>query len=83
MAGKYRFTMVITECEEGGYFGICPALQGCYVEGDTYEEALSELKAAIDTHIEIRLERREPIPEDHTTVDAYEVTLAGTALPAS
>jgi len=59
MDHRYRFKLIIEPCEEGGFFGRCPALQGCYVQGETYEETLAELKAAVDAHIEDRLAQGE------------------------
>ena len=59
---KYRFTVVIERDEDGVYIASCPALQGCYSQGDTYEEALENLKDAIRLHIQARLEVGDPIP---------------------
>ncbi len=39
----------------------CPALQGCYTEGETEEEARALIKDAIRLHIEERLAAGEPI----------------------
>ena len=79
----YRFKLIIEPCEEGGFIGSCPALDGCFVQGETFEETLSELKAAIDGHIELRLERGEPIPVDvaveeydAATVEEYDAVIA-------
>ena len=58
----YRFSVVI-EKDEDGYFAFCPELQGCYTQGDTYEEALENIKDAIRIHIEDRLEADEEIPQ--------------------
>lgn len=58
----YRFSVVIEKDEEG-YFAFCPELQGCYTQGDTYEEALENIKDAIRLHIEDRLEAGEEIPQ--------------------
>lgn len=58
----YRFSVVI-EKDEDGYFAFCPELQGCYTQGDTYEEALESIKDAIRLHIEDRLEADEEIPQ--------------------
>ncbi len=59
-----RFTLpVIIEGDSGGYFVSCPPLQGCYSQGDTYEEALENIKDAIRLHIEDRLADAEEIPE--------------------
>ena len=35
----YEFTVVIERDEDGRFVAICPALQGCYTEGETEEEA--------------------------------------------
>ena len=56
----YRFSIIIEKDEEG-YFASCPELQGCYSQGDSYEEAIENIKDAIRLHIEDRLECREEI----------------------
>ena len=58
----YRFSIIIEKDEEG-YFASCPELQGCYSQGDTYEEAIENIKDAIRLHIEDRLECGEEIPQ--------------------
>ena len=59
---KYRVTVVI-EKDRDGYFAFCPELQGCYTQGETYEEVLENIKDAIKLHIEDRLEEKEEIPQ--------------------
>jgi len=44
---------VIIEKDEEGYFAYVPALQGCYAQGDTYEEALLNIQDVIKLHKEI------------------------------
>ncbi|MGM9512122.1 type II toxin-antitoxin system HicB family antitoxin [Larkinella sp. GY13] len=61
---NYHFTVIVQQDEEGNYLAICPALQGCYAEGETPEEALESLKDAIHLHIEDRIERGETIYEE-------------------
>jgi len=46
---------IIVEADADGYYVSCPALQGCYSQGDTYEEAFANIKDAIRLHIEDRL----------------------------
>jgi len=58
----YRFPVVI-ERDVNGYYAFCPDLQGCYTQGDTYEEVLGNIKDAIRLHIEDRLETGEEIPQ--------------------
>ena len=59
---KYRFSVVI-EKDSDGYFAFCPELQGCYTQGDTYEEVLKNIEDAIHLHIEDRKENGEKIPK--------------------
>ena len=47
---NYRFSVVI-EKDKDGYFAFCPELQGCYTQGDTYEEALENVEDAISLHV--------------------------------
>jgi predicted RNase H-like HicB family nuclease len=61
MAG-YRFSVVIEKDSEG-YFAFCPELQGCYTQGDTYEEVLKNVRDAIRLHIEDRIASGEEIPQ--------------------
>jgi predicted RNase H-like HicB family nuclease len=43
-----KFQVVIEEdFEDGGYIIHCPALKGCWSQGDTMEEALENIKEAI------------------------------------
>jgi len=58
----YKFSVVI-EKDPDGYFALCPELQGCYTQGDTYEEVLDNIKDAIHLHVEDRLESGEDIPQ--------------------
>ena len=54
---------IIVEADSDGYFVSCPTLQGCYSQGDTYEEAIENIKDAIRLHVEDRLANGEEVPE--------------------
>jgi predicted RNase H-like HicB family nuclease len=54
---------VVVEADSDGYFISCPALQGCYSQGDSYEEAIENIKDAIRLHLEDRMADGEGIPE--------------------
>jgi len=71
---RYQFSVVI-EKDEDGYFAYCPEIQGCYTQGDTYEEALENLRDAIHLCIEDILESGEPIPKNEfISLTTLEVT---------
>ncbi len=61
----YKFSVVI-ERDMDGYFALCPELQGCYTQGDTYEEVLENIRDAIRLHIEDRIESGEEIPQSES-----------------
>ena len=58
----YKFTVVVERDEDGLYIASVPLLQGCYTQGETYKEALGNIKDAIKLHIEARQALGEPIP---------------------
>ena len=70
---RYRFTILVEQDEDGVYIASCPALQGCYTQGDTYEAVVENLKDAIRLHIEARRAVGEPIPVE-VAVDEVEVS---------
>lgn len=52
---------VVIEKDSDGYFAYCPSLQGCYSQGDTYEEVLATIEDAMRLHVEDRLAKGEEI----------------------
>ena len=44
--------IILEPSEEGGYTAIVPALPGCISEGDTREEALKNIREAIELYLE-------------------------------
>jgi antitoxin HicB len=47
-----KFVVVLEKAEEGGFNVTVPALDGCFTEGDTEEEALKNAKEAIVCYLE-------------------------------
>jgi len=65
---KYK---VILEKEAGGGYSVSvPALEGCYTQGDTFEEALENAREAIEGFIETLKAHNQPIPVDEELVFA-------------
>lgn len=72
---NYRFSVVI-EHDEEGYFAFCPELQGCYTQGESYEEVLENIKDAIRLHVEDRLKNGEEVPHvDSVSLTSLEVAV--------
>jgi predicted RNase H-like HicB family nuclease len=47
-----KLKVVLELSEEGGYTVYVPSLPGCISEGDTREEALANIREAIDLYLE-------------------------------
>ncbi len=72
--GEYRFAIVV-EKDEQGYFAYCPELQGCYTQGETFEEVIENIKDALKLHIEDRLANKEPVTTSEiVSLSTVEVT---------
>ncbi len=52
MTNTMKFKVVLEPAEEGGYTVYAPSLPGCISEGDTKEEALENIKEAIELYLE-------------------------------
>jgi predicted RNase H-like HicB family nuclease len=47
-----KFQVVLEPSDEGGYTVYVPALPGCISEGDTVEEAMRNIREAIELYLE-------------------------------
>lgn len=47
-----NFKVVLEPQEEGGYTAYVPSLPGCISQGETIEEALKNIKEAIELYLE-------------------------------
>ncbi len=68
-----RYTVILEPEEGGGYHVYCPALPGCHSYGATVEEALTNIRDAIEGYIESLKKAGEPIPTDDVLVQPVEV----------
>jgi predicted RNase H-like HicB family nuclease len=70
-----KFTVILEPEEEGGYSVHCPVLPGCHSQGETKEEALTNIKEAILLCVEVISEEGHPIPEQSPEVIAEAICL--------
>ncbi len=59
-----RFTVVLEKDEDGIYVATVPSLPGCISDGGTVEEAMTNVKEAIQGFIEDMIADGEAIPRD-------------------
>lgn len=62
--------------EEGGYTVTVPALPGCVTQGDTVEEALNNVREAIEGYIEVMKMKGIAVPESDVQMLFGEVSVA-------
>lgn len=61
-----KLKIVLEPSDEGGYTVFVPSLPGCISEGNTREEALANIKEAIELYLD-------PTEDDHVPVEKGEV----------
>ena len=59
-----KFTVILEPQKDGGFTVSVPALPGCISEGVDREEALKNIKEAIELYLEVLKEDGKPIPQD-------------------
>ena len=59
-----RHVILIPDLESGGYTVEVPTLPGCISEGDTVEEALANIKEAIEGFEETLIELGREVPQE-------------------
>jgi predicted RNase H-like HicB family nuclease len=69
----YKYTVIVEQDEDGLYVASVPALQGCYTQGETYKEAMNNIKDAIKLHIEARQALDESIPIESAVDEVHVV----------
>jgi predicted RNase H-like HicB family nuclease len=68
-----KFAITLEPDEDGFIVASCPALAGCHSQGRTREEAIANIKEAIQGYIASMRKHGEPIPV--TDVEEVEVAI--------
>lgn len=55
--------VVMPDPEDGGFIAECPAIPGCVSEGETIEDAMANIRDAIEGCLAVLREKGEPIPQ--------------------
>ncbi|KKW17525.1 MAG: Toxin-antitoxin system, antitoxin component, HicB family [Candidatus Magasanikbacteria bacterium GW2011_GWA2_50_22] len=59
------YTVIFEKASEGGYIAYVPSMPGCLSQGETFEEAKTNIKDAIGGYIEVLKEDGDEIPVEH------------------
>jgi len=71
-----RFKVIIEPETDGGYSVHVPALTGCASQGETIEEAIANIKEAIELYLWSLKDDNLPIPESDVDVELREVEVS-------
>lgn len=59
-----RYTVILTQGEDGWVVAEAPALPGCISQGKTREEAIANISDAIEGYLQSLRQHGEPIPAE-------------------
>ena len=59
-----QYSVVLQQEPDGGYVALVPSLPGCVSQGDSRQDALSNIKEAIEVYIEDLRDAGEPVPSE-------------------
>ena len=63
-----KWQVILYPGEDGWWVVECLSLPGCISQGPTKDEAIANIKEAIEGYIELLVEDGLPVPEDETVV---------------
>ena len=69
-----RFSVVVHQAEEGGFWVEVPALPGCYSQGESVDDALGNVQEAIELYLEVLGDEGRDAPNDADVV--FQVSVA-------
>ena len=63
-----KYTVILEREDDGGYHAFVPALHGCHSQGDTLDEAVENIREAMEAYAESLKASGEPLPEDNLLI---------------
>jgi len=63
------YRVIISKDPEGGYLADIPTLKYCMSSGDTIEEAMENIREALEGVLEVMEEEGLPIPDDTNSIE--------------
>ena len=72
---NYNYTVLIEAEPAGGFHASCPTLRGCHSEGETEDEARTNIREAIELYIESLHAHGEPVPRENMRVESLSVAV--------
>ena len=54
-----KLSMICTVQSNGTFFAVCPEISGCFTQGDTYEQAATNLRELVEITVREELTQEE------------------------
>ena len=72
----YQLPVVIEQDEDGYFVASCPSIQGCHTQGDTLEEAITNIREAMGLCLEVMKDQGKEVPRSKPiSLTSLEVTI--------
>lgn len=75
-----EYTAIFEPAEEGGYVVSVPAIPGCVTQGETFEEAVTNIKDAMQGCLAVLKEEGEDIPQEKSDIVITKISIANPAI---
>jgi predicted RNase H-like HicB family nuclease len=73
MVATYHYTVILEREADGGFHAYCPALKGCHSQGDSLDEAVNNIREAIEAYLESIEAHGEPVPREDLLIKPVEI----------
>lgn len=77
-----EYTVIFEPAEEGGYVVSVPAIPGCVTQGETFEEAVANIKDAMQGCLAVLKEEGEDIPQEKSDIVITKISVANPVIPS-
>lgn len=71
----HRYTVILDRELGGGFHAYCPALRGCHSQGDSLDEALQNMREAMEAYLESMAAHGEDPPREDLLIKPVEVAI--------
>jgi predicted RNase H-like HicB family nuclease len=65
-----EYVVVLHAAEEGGFWAEVPALEGCFAQGESVEDVLTDARLAIESHLDALRENGQELQPGGTIIVA-------------
>lgn len=72
---QLRYTVLLEHQPNGGYHVFCPVLPGCRSEGDSLEEALQNIREAIEAYVGSLKAHGDEVPHEDFLIKPLDIAV--------